>query len=139
MIYKFPMTIFKGQVTAFDLARYTDTRKKLPDGDWEILIRKAVKWDTDQMRKYFHGPVLEMVEGCERNQGRSTSKNQLKIDLKTLYGPMEDTVVGTKTIRVLKSTADYTFDEYRDFLKNINAFCIENYQCEIPPAEQVGE
>ncbi|KKK66188.1 hypothetical protein LCGC14_2966600 [marine sediment metagenome] len=137
MIYKFPLTIFKGQVTKFDHDRYLRTRKGLPDGEWEVLIRKAIKWDTDQMRKYFHGPVLEFVEGCERNQGRSTSKAQLKIDIKTLYGPMEDAIVGTKKIQVLKSTGDYTFDEYKNFLNNINAFSMENYNCEIPPAEQV--
>ncbi len=137
MAYKFPLTIFKGQVTKFDHDRYLRTRKSLPDGEWEVLIRKAIKWDTDQMRKYFHGPVLEFVEGCERNQGRSTSKAQIKIELKTLYGPMEEKTIGTKIIQILKSTADYTFDEYCKFLKDINAFCMENYQCEIPPAEQV--
>jgi len=137
VIYKFPMTIFKGQVTKFDLARYQSTRKLLADGEWEILIRRKISWDTDQMRKYFHGPVLEMVRDCERAQGRSTSKEQIKIELKTLYGPVEDKVIGTKTIKVLKSTGDYTRAEYKEFLKDINAFCVENYQCELPPAEQV--
>ena len=137
MIYKFPLTIFKGQVTKFDHDRYLQTRKNLPDGEWEVLIRKVIKWDTDQMRKFFHGPVLEMIEGIERNAGNTDGKAQIKADFKALYGPWVERKIGKKIIQTLKSTGKYTFAEYKKFLKDINAFCIENYDCELLPAEEV--
>ncbi len=107
------------------------------NGNGELIDREEIRWDTDQMRKFFHGPVLEMIEGIERNAGNTDGKAQIKADFKALYGPWVERKIGKKIIQTLKSTGDYTFDEYCKFLKDINAFCMENYQCEIPPAEQV--
>ena len=137
MISKFKYEIFNNQIVKMDWVRLKQTMISHKNGIYELLDRPEISWDTDRMRRYFHGPVLEFVEGCERNQGRSTSKAQIKIELKTLYGPMEEKTIGTKKIQVLKSTADYTFEEYKKFLKDIKAFCMDNYQCEMPTAEEV--
>ena len=106
-----------------------------PEG--EILLRKKIDWDVTQMRKYFYGPVLEFVEAQERGRGMSTGKQELKSRFKVVYGPYETFGLGKKVFNGPKSTGDYTFDEYVKFLNDIDAFCMDNYGCGIPPAEKV--
>ena len=103
----------------------------------EVLLRKKIEWDVTQMRKYFHGPVLAFVEAQERQQGSSKGKEEIKSHLKIIFGPYEDYMFAGKLVNGPKSTANYTFAEYTKFLNDIDAFCMDNYGCGIPPAEQV--
>ena len=89
------------------------------------------------MRKYFHGPIRAFIEAQERNRGSSKGKEEIKSDLKQIYGPRVDRMIGKKIVTVPKSTGDYTFDDYVKFINDIDAFCMDNYGCGIPPAEQV--
>ena len=140
MIYKFLLTKSNGQVTAFDHARYVETRKNLPDGEYEILIKPKSRWDTERMRKYFHGPVLELIEKEERRQGRATSQEQLRSEIKLLYGPWEDVEkgIGGKPLRQLKSMRYYDQNDYKKLLSDVKAFIREHYHCEMPTDEQVS-
>ncbi len=103
----------------------------------EILLRKKIDWDVAQMRKYFHGPIRNFVEAQERQRGSSKGVEEIKADLKQIYGPKEDRMIGKKIVRADKSMGEYTFDEYVKFINDVDAFCMENYQCGIPPAEKV--
>ena len=103
----------------------------------ELLLRKKINWDVAQMRKFFHGPVRAFIEELERKRGSSKGKEEIKADLKEIYGPREKRTLGGKEFTFLKSTGDYDFDEYLKFLCDIDAFCMENYECGLPPAEQV--
>ena len=130
--------------------QYRTVNRTIQDIDWdefklamldyaegEILLRKKIEWNTEQMRKYFHGPVRQFVEAQERQRGSSKGLAEIKADFKQIYGPKEDRMIGKRIIRANKSTGDYTFAEYTKFLNDIDAFCMENYMCGIPPAEQV--
>lgn len=103
----------------------------------EILLRKKIEWDVTQMRKYFHKVVLAFVEAQERQRGSSKGKQEIKADLKQVYGVYGDTVMFGRKVTAPKSTANYTFAEYTKFLNDIDAFCMDNYGCGIPPAEKV--
>ena len=103
----------------------------------EVLIREQINWDTDQMRKYFHGPVRAFILGELRKKPFLTTADQLKRDLKLLFGPKITRVSLSGSIEEPKSTADYTFKEYLDFLNRINEWCIEKLGFELPPAEMV--
>ncbi len=109
----------------------------LDHAEGEVLLRKKIEWDVTQMRKYLHGPVRAFIEAQERSRGSSKGKEEIKSDLKQIYGPYEDRMLGRKIVRGPKPTADYTFAEYTKFLNDIDAFCMENYGCGIPPAEKV--
>ena len=130
--------------------QYRTVNRTVQDMDWdefklamldyeegEILLRKKICWNTAQMRKYFHGPVLAFVEAQERGRGLSDGQKVIKRKLKQIYGPSETRCLADKLITSLKSTGDYTFDEYTKFLNDIDAFCMDNYGCGIPPAEKV--
>ena len=136
-MYKFKMKMFKGEPIEFDLKRWQATRRGLPNGDYEIIIRQAKEWDTERMRKYLHGPALKHVRDCERESGSSKSVQIIKHELKLLYGPREESKIGAKVVQKLKSTNDYTRAEYIQFLSDVDAFCKDEYQCGLPPAEEV--
>ncbi len=104
----------------------------------EILIRKEIDWDTHQMRKYFHGPVRAFVLEELRKTGHLTTADQLKDDFKLMYGPkLSRKNLSGQTVEEPKSTGDYTFDDYVNFLNSINLWCVQNLNCELPPAEKV--
>ena len=105
----------------------------------ELIIRKKISWDTDQMRKYFHGPVLKFVVEQLKGCGHTYGKDEVKQYLKERFGGKQEvsSSVTGKVFRIPASTAEYDFKKYTDFLNDINAWCIECFLCELPPAEQV--
>ena len=138
MNHKFKFRIFSRQMLDLDNARFKQVCRGLPDGDYELILRPAMNWDTDQMRKYFHGPVLKHFMDGYRNLGINISKPDMKHELKYRYGVAVDKVVATgKYMSELKSTSEYTKDEYKELLKGANLLSIDHLECELPPSEQV--
>ena len=127
---KFPVQVASGQMIGFDKDRFTQMLRTAKDGDYEILFRKKVDWNTDQMRKYFHGPVLEFIREQFKVLGSLYSKGQVKEFLKSEYGDKDK-------MSVPLSTSAYDRDRYIKFLKDINLWCIECFECELPPSEEV--
>ncbi len=104
----------------------------------EILIRKEISWDTDQMRKFFHGPVRAFILEELRKTGLLMTAGQLKDDFKLMYGPkVSRKNLSGQMVEEPKSTSDYTFDDYLEFLNSINLWCVQNLGFEYPPAEKV--
>jgi len=104
----------------------------------EILVRKEIDWDVGQMRKFFHGPVRAFILEELRKLGNLTTVDQLKADFKLMYGPkLTRKNLSGQTIEEPKSTSDYTFDDYLDFMNSINLWCVQNLGFEFPPAEKV--
>ncbi len=132
---KWQYTTVSHIITGFDWDEFKLAMLEYEEG--EVLLRKKIEWDVTQMRKYFHGPVRKFIEAQERNRGSSKGKEEIKSDLKQIYGPRVNRMIGKKIITVLKSTGDYTFDEYVTFLNDIDVFCMDNYGCGLPPAEEV--
>jgi len=135
MNHKFQYKVCKGQVVDLDWDRFRELHKGLPDGDYDLIQRPQISWDTEQMRKYFHGPVLKFVVEQFRGLGTSVSKSQAKEYLKAEFGP--DVSVTGLCVAVSVSTSEYDFETYKEFLTSINAWCVECFNCELPPAEQV--
>ena len=117
--------------------RYNEHKSNLPDGEYEIVIRPKQTWDVAQMRKYFHGPVLEFVRLEVKRAGHVITKGQLKEDFKQMFGPTEPkkTLQGTKLIP--RSTSTYDFDEYRDFINDISDWCKDKLKCDLPDTSEV--
>ncbi len=130
--------------------QYRTVSRTVQDFDWdefklamleyaegEVLLRKKIEWDVGPMSRYFHGPIRKFIEAQERSRGSSKGQAEIKSDLKQIYGPSEERMLGKKVIHGLKSTGDYDFDEWVKFINDIDAFCQEHYSCGIPPAEKV--
>lgn len=138
MNHKFRFRIFSHQMLDLDNARFKQVCSGLKDGDYELILRPKPNWDTDQMRKYFHGPVLKHFMDGYRNLGINMNKPAMKDELKGKYGARVITGIGHgKTIVTVKSTADYTTEDYKELLKGANLLSIDHLECELPPAEQV--
>jgi hypothetical protein len=139
MNHKFQFNKLNGKVQIDEATskRRTELISSLPDGDYEIIIRKQVKWDVDKMRKYFHGPVLGFIVEQFKITGNIFGKNEVKMMLKGLFGKSKDVKTGVHTTVVPCSASEYTFADYAKFLKDINAWCIECFQCELPPSNEV--
>jgi hypothetical protein len=138
MNQKFKFKIAQGQVIFDDATkqRRTDYVRSLPDGEYEDVIRPEIKWDTDRMRKYFHGPVLKFIVEQFKGLGCLYSKDQVKEYLKLQFGPTTESKTGRMVI-IPKSTSEYDFKTYTQFLKDINLWCIECFECELPPSDEV--
>jgi len=137
MNHKFPFRIFSHQLLDLDNARFKQVSGGLPNGDYELIIRPKPNWNTEQMRKFFHGPVRDFIRAKERESGSVKSREEVKSDLKLIYGPRVDKKIGDKVVQVCKSTGDFTYKEYTQFLKDIDAFCQHNYEEGLPLCEEV--
>lgn len=136
MGYKFQFKVISRQMIDMDWERFKELKGGLPDGDYELIVRKQISWDVAQMRKYFHGPALGFIVDQFRRLGSSVSKNQVKEYLKGEFGP--DREVSHPNIPAMpESMANYDFETYKDFLTKVNCWCVECFQCELPPAEEV--
>jgi len=100
------------------------------DGEYDIILRPRIKWDVAQMRKYFHGPVRDFIVCQFKELGLIYTKTQVKDYLKGKFGLIDERGFA-------ESTATYDFKTYTEFLNNINFWCIETFECELPVAEQV--
>ena len=136
MINKFPFKV-ENKIMVMDWTKFRLLTANLnPLKEYELIVREKPRWDTDQMRKYFHGPVLKFIQEQFKVLGHIYGKDEIKELLKGLFGSKK--VLGiAKGIWVCKSTAEYDFKTYTQFLKDINAWCIECFECELPLAEEV--
>jgi hypothetical protein len=117
------------------IKQYADT---LPDGEYEVVIYLKPNWDVAQQRKYFHGPVLDfLVKEC-RGRGYSTTKAQLKLDFKNMYGKhkFRQTLQGAKNEAV--SMSDYTKEDYTDLINGISSWLSDKWQTILPAPEDVA-
>lgn len=134
--YQTVKNVFVDGDKPFDFAALKESMKQHQRG--ELLVRKEIEWDTGRMSRYFHGPVRAFILEELRKKPFLTTADQLKDDFKQMFGPkMSRSTLSGKTVSEPKSTGDYTFDEYLAFLNRINEWCMENLQCELPPAEEV--
>ena len=109
---------------------------------FDLIIRPTPEWTTEQMRKYFHGPVRQFFVENWRELGVNKTKDDVKYELKKDYGAKQDKTVlrkdgTTRVVEELKSTGDYTKAEYIELLRGANIFSIEWFSSELPPAEKV--
>jgi hypothetical protein len=137
MINKFPFQV-QNKIMNIDWTKFKLVTANLKEGvDYELVIREKPRWDTDQMRKYFHGPVLKFIQEQFKVLGYVYGKNEIKEFLKKSFGDKRGSTINRKTMFFDKSTSEYDFETYTKFLNDINAWCIECFQCELPLAEEV--
>lgn len=133
---RFPVQVHAGQLINFNRDRFTELIHTSKDGDYEIIFRKKVNWDVEQMRNYFHGPVLDFIQEQFKKARRTYGKKKIKEMLKEEFGSREHIKVGKKRIWDVKSTGDYTHSEYYKFLSDLNTWCIDCFECELPNKDE---
>lgn len=137
---KFSVTIKDGQMTmdAETKARWTKATRQSKDGFYDVLLRPQICWDTDAMRRFFHGPCLKFLVEQFKGLGHVTSKDEAKHWVKSKFGPTKDVKLGVgSTMTVPKSTAEWDFETYKGVLRNLDEWCMNYLNCNLPTAEEI--
>jgi len=113
--------------------RITDYLSLKPS-EWEgeLIIRDKISWDIGQMRKFFEGPVCNFIRELYAEKGMATGKGDIREALKAKFlGWTEDKF----RLRQPISTTTLDFNGFKDFLKQINDWCMDEFQCGLPEPE----
>lgn len=140
MNYKFQFKRFNKttQVEPDVSRRMRSVVDTLPDGDYEWILREKPTWDVDKMRRFLHGPVLKFLVEQFKALGHVISKDEAKHWVKERFGPTKEVKLGAgSTLTVPKSTSEWDFETYKGVLKNLNEWCANYMNCELPTAEEI--
>lgn len=102
-------------------------------GGFEIIIRKPIEWNVEQMRKFLHGPVLDFLRNQLRELGIVFTKDEAKVWVKEQFLDKEE----KNGISFLKSTASLDRASYIRLLKDINEFCQDRFGCGLPEPDKI--
>lgn len=132
---RFPFKCYENHVIDMD---WTPVKKLMFEfGEGEMVIRKKIEWDYEQMRKYLHGPVTKFMIQQFAGQGTSFSTTGMHKWLRDEFLPGTPKEVGGKLIPQPVSSENIGRDGYVLWLNGINEWAMDNFGCGIPPAEQV--
>jgi len=124
------------------IARFATTLKE--GQELELIIRKAISWDTLQMRRYFEGPVVSFIQECENHRGNAVGKGEIREGLKAKFlGWTEPNVFGVKCAVSTKTLDEADGisprEKWKDFLRQINYWCMDEYGYGLPSPDSVDE
>ena len=106
-------------------------------GEGEIVIRKKIKWDTAQMRKYVHGPITVFMIEQFAVLGVAYSRTGMHKWLRDEFLPGTPKEIGGKLIPQPVSSENLGEVGYCKWINDINEWAMDNFGCGIPPAEKV--
>ncbi len=114
---------------------------KKPGKKMEIIIREAPDWTTDQMKKYFEGPVVSFVQDCYAHRGIALGEGVIREGLKAKFiGWTEPNVFGQR-FALSRTELDKPKDgkssreRWIKFLKDISDYCKDEFHLELPSAD----
>jgi len=111
------------------LSRFLDSVKE--GKEMEIIIREKAPWDIGRMRKFFEGPVVNFVKDRYADIGVAMGKGDVREALKAKFlGFTEE-----HGLRVPVSTTSLTKPGWKDLLTDIDHWCMDEFGCGLPEAE----
>jgi len=120
-----------GQLDQVMLASYLDGIRE--GEDMELIVRKKISWDVSRMRKYFEGPVVDFVRDRYADTGMARGRGDIREALKQKFlGYTEE-----YNLRIPVSTTTLTRPKWREFLDDINHYCMDTFGCGLPEADNV--
>ncbi len=136
MNHKFGYEVVSRQIINFDYDRLKEAMMLHRYG--EVLVRDKIEWDYDQMRKFLHGPVTDfMIAMFKQHNGMVFRKLEMHKWLRDGFLPGAPKEVAGKLIAQPVSSETIGKEGYIKWLKNINDWCMDAWQCDLPPAESV--
>ena len=132
---KFPFKCIEYQVVELDWLNMKKAMLHLVEG--EILIRKKIEWNYEQMRKYLHGPCTKFMIQQFANIGVAFTVAGMHKWLRDEFLSGIPKEFGGKVIPNPVSSESIGREGYVEWLNSINKWCMDNFRCELPPAEKV--
>ena len=104
----------------------------IKDGEeMELIVRKKINWDISHMRRFFEGPVVDFVRDRYADIGVPLGKGDIREALKTKFlGYTEE-----HGLRTPISTTTLTRPKWKEFLQDINHWCMDEFGCGLPEAD----
>ena len=133
---------FKGQYVGGMLQadwNFDDLKMTMRElGSFELVARKPIEWNVDQMRKFVHGPVTKFMIQQHKNRGEVYTIPQMHQKLRDDFLPYEEVKTSTNRIIVRPvSSESIGRDGYKQWLTDINDFCMAELNCELPTADEI--
>lgn len=122
-----------------DLSRVKEAIVKLPDGGYEIEIKKKNKRSLQQ-NAYYWSCVVAMVHEGLRDMGNDVSLQETHEWLKYKFNAKEivNTIVG-EVEQVPMSTTELNKEDFAAYIEKIQQFAAEYLNIQIPnPGEQLA-
>jgi hypothetical protein len=88
------------------------------------------------MRRFFEGPVVSFVREMYAERGVAEGKGEIREALKAKFLGWEEDKFG---LRVPISTISLDREGWKDFLQQINDWCMDEFQCGLPEPDSVEE
>ena len=99
--------------------------------EMELIIRRKISWDTSRMRRFFEGPVVDFVRDRFGDTGVAMGKGDIREALKQKFlGFTEE-----HGMRLAVSTTSLTRPKWKEFLRDINDWCCDEFGCGLPEAD----
>jgi hypothetical protein len=113
--------LIKGYVRRVTISRFVDAAARLPDGNYDLIIR-----DRREKRTLPQNAILHAIINDVANE-TGNDPRKLKEDFKKTLG-LTEVIVGAdgKEREIPKPTEDYTPEEMSAFLTRIIALCEEH-------------
>jgi hypothetical protein len=107
----------------------------LPDGEYELIIRKPKKGRSSNQNRYYFGVVLRLL-----SDHTGYSVDDLHETMKSMFNPLRlefNTKKGTEAIRASKSTTELTTVKMEEYLSQIREWASQSLGVFIPLPNEV--
>ena len=133
---KFQYKTFRKTIIEIDWAELKLAMAEHENG--EVLVREQMEWNVEQMRKYLHGPATKFfIAMFKQHNGIVFTTPEMHRWLRDAFLDGKWKKVGSKTVYCPISSESLGRKGYHKWIKDMNEYCMDAWQCELPPAEQV--
>ncbi len=136
MNHKFGYEVVSRQIINFDYDRLKEAMMAHRHG--EVLVRDKIEWDIKAMRGFIHGAVTEfMIAMFKQQNGIVFTIKGMHKWLRDEFLPGTPKEVAGCLIPQPVSSELIGETAYHKWLSDINDWCMDAWQCDLPPAESV--
>ena len=120
------------QMEGLDVERLRTFMSSFNDSEkLEMIIRKEINWDVSKMRRFFEGPVCTHIKNLYAERGMAVGKGVIREALKIRFIGYN----GDAGLFIPESTTTLDFKKFTEFLRDINAWCMDEFGCGLPEVE----
>lgn len=131
---------------AINLGKLMTFLASLKDGEkMELIIRKKVSWDTEQMKKFFEGPVVDFVQAQYADKGMAFSTSAVREGLLGKFLGWTEVNAFGQRYALSRTTLDEpksgksSRERWIKFLKDIDNSCMDTFGYGLPSADDTDE
>lgn len=126
----FLVSVIAGKLHWIKAGDFDDYVKTLPEGTYELVIRKPKDLRSIEQNAYFHGVVVKLLADFTGHPAQDI-KDLLKSRFLT-----KEIVINDKVYMIVRHTANLEKSEFEDFMRECRQFG-DSFGCYIPLPNEV--